>query len=197
MIDAVICLRALAEFNPSGQKAIYEMGGVPPVLRLITSINQDVQMSAIDAILSFVRSNQQIKMLVQGSIVNIVNLLSYDQEAVRAVTCGVLMELARDNENCQEIIFKCDAVTPLIKSISCNNEYMQFHGLGIITFLILKNDERAQSFMANGLEEAVHKLLDSSENDNIKTGATVVAKIITAKKKRDEKQKGKKKKKIS
>lgn len=175
--EAVICLRALAEFHPPGQEAVERAGGVPLVLSLLQHSSLDVQMAAIDAVLSLVRSNPTIKALCHGHVTTVANLVHSPHESIRAVACGVLMELARENDTYQELIFQSKVTTALIKAIACPNEYMQFHALGTITFLIWQSEERRRAFLDAGLEESARALL-KSPNDNIRRGAEVIAKIL-------------------
>jgi len=133
------------------QNLIAQLGGLEPLLELFSLLHADqVKKIACLAVAAMVRNNSKLQNSVRkvnGAVEGIIQCLLSKDSQLKTYACECLLELAKDNEKCQEAV--CNAGAPqLLVNILMHNrvasdaEQLIFSALSTVWILIQKKKAR-------------------------------------------------------
>ncbi|XP_022535803.2 ankyrin and armadillo repeat-containing protein [Astyanax mexicanus] len=112
-----VILADLAGHSGQYQTHIADLGGVEPVVNLLSSDLQDVLLNAVRCVQALCVGcpSNQTAVARAGGISQLVEFLTVNSEVLQEEVCLALAELARDHTENQELICGAGAVQPLVQ----------------------------------------------------------------------------------
>ncbi|XP_062862488.1 ankyrin and armadillo repeat-containing protein [Trichomycterus rosablanca] len=136
-----VILADLAGHSAGYRSHIDELGGVTPVVQLLSSDVQDVLVNAIKCVRALCDACPRIQNAValSGGIPLLVELLAVTSEVVQEEACLALAELARGHRENQDLICAAGAVSSLVQILSTGKISTQVKAAKAVEAVVNRN----------------------------------------------------------
>ncbi|XP_076858454.1 ankyrin and armadillo repeat-containing protein isoform X2 [Brachyhypopomus gauderio] len=171
-----LILADLAAHSPQYQIHIGELGGVVPVVCLLTSDLQDVLVNTLRCVraLCCACTSNQATAALSGAIPHLVELLSVSSEQLQEEACLALAELARGHRDNQELICGAGVVTPLVKVLRGRKMSVQVKAANALEAIVHQNPAIQQCFLKRSADRQLLHLLKVFQQDVREQAATAL-----------------------
>ena len=181
--NAAQTLCQVAFHSAENKELIVSIGGVPKLVRLLSSSSEDVKMWSTMAIvnLAALDSNQQLIAAERGAVAKLISLCGLrESTAVQQAAAGALSNLAIDSRN-KGPIAAAGAIKPLVALLRSNNVGVLQHSAGALANLASLAGNRSMIFSENAVPRLIVILSYSSTSEvrrGIGGGWGVKAKLL-------------------
>ncbi|XP_027023459.2 ankyrin and armadillo repeat-containing protein isoform X1 [Tachysurus fulvidraco] len=171
-----VILTDLAAHSGTYQAQIAELGGVAPVVQLLTSDLQDVLVNSVRCIQALCAAcpQNQTTVALCGAVPPLVDLLTVNSELLQGEACLALAELARDHRENQDLIFGMFAVTPVVQVLSCRKISSQVKAAKALEAIAHQNPVIQEHFLNQSATKHLLRLLKVFDQEVREQGATAL-----------------------
>ncbi|XP_026768541.3 ankyrin and armadillo repeat-containing protein [Pangasianodon hypophthalmus] len=171
-----VILTDLAGHSGTFQTQIAELGGVAPVVQLLTSDLQDVLVNAVRCIraLCVACPQNQTTVALCGAIPQLVDLLTVNSEPLQGEACLALAELARGHRENQDLICGARAVTSVVQVLSSRKISSQVKAAKALEAIAHQNPVIQEQFLNKSAARHLLHLLKVFDQEVREQGATAL-----------------------
>ncbi|KAK3568721.1 hypothetical protein QTP86_013872, partial [Hemibagrus guttatus] len=171
-----VILTDLAGHSGTDQTQITELGGVAPVVQLLTSDLQDVLVNAVRCIraLCVACPQNQTTVALCGAVPRLVDLLTVNSELLQGEACLALAELAHDHRENQDLICGTSAVTSVVQVLSSRKISSQVKAAKALEAIAHQNPVIQEHFLNQSATRHLLRLLKVFDQEVREQGATAL-----------------------